>query len=101
MKLIFTDQALISMDNSFLFLLEEQGLPSEKIEELRERIKISIQQLLQNPYLGQQEAQLAHLKKNHRRLVEWNFKIVYYVQDDLIYITDIFDTGQDPQKMKG
>jgi plasmid stabilization system protein ParE len=101
MKLIFTEQALISMDNSFLFLIDEQGFPLEKIEELRERIKISTQQLLQNPYLGQQELQLVHLKKSHRRLVEWNFKIVYYVENDLIYITDIFDARQDPKKIKG
>ena len=101
MRLVFTEQAQQSMNNSFLFLMKEQGLPAEKIEEFRERIKLSVRQLLKNPYLGQQEIRLAHLQKNHRRLIESNFKIIYFIEQETVYITDIFDTRQDPTKMKG
>ena len=89
MRLVFTDHAQRSMNNSFLFLMEEQGLPAEKIEELRERIKLSVRQLLKNPYLGQQEIRLAHLQKNHRRLIESNFKIIYFIEQESVYITEI------------
>jgi mRNA-degrading endonuclease RelE of RelBE toxin-antitoxin system len=55
---------------------------------------------LKNPFIGQQEEYLAHLNKGHRRLIEGNYKIIYRVQDDVIYVTDIFDSRQDPAKMK-
>ena len=37
----------------------------------------------------------------HRRLIESHFKIIYRVIGDCIYITDIFDSRQDADKMKG
>jgi toxin ParE1/3/4 len=101
MRLVFTEQAQQSMNDSFLFLLEEQGIPSQKIDEFRDNIKLSSSQLLKNPYLGQREPRLQHLNKEHRRLTEGYFKIIYFVHADSIYITDIFDTRQDPTKMKG
>ena len=30
-----------------------------------------------------------------------HYKIIYRVIGETIYITDIFDSGQDPDKMKG
>jgi plasmid stabilization system protein ParE len=53
-----------------------------------------------DPYIGQQEEYLEHLGKDHRRLIEGNYKIIYRVQGEDIYITDIFDSRQDPSKMK-
>jgi hypothetical protein len=35
----------------------------------------------------------------HRYLVEGNFKIIYRIVDDIIWVTDIFDSRQDPEKM--
>jgi hypothetical protein len=37
----------------------------------------------------------------HRRLVESHYKIIYRVVGEYIYVTDIFDSRQDPDKMKG
>ena len=101
MRLVFTEQAQQSMNNSFLFLLDEQGVPSQKIDEFRDNLKLAIKQLLKNPYLGQRETRLQYLNKDHRRLIEGYFKIIYFIKDDSIYITDIFDSRQDPKKMKG
>jgi len=89
------------MDHSFVFLVEEQGLPPEKIDGIREEIKLKARQLIKNPYLGQKELLLEHLNKDYRRLIEGHFKIVYFLEKDIIYITDIFDARQDPEKMKG
>ena len=101
MRLVFTEQAQQSMNNSFLFLLDEQGVPSQKIDEFRDNLKLAIKRLLKNPYLGQRETRLQYLNKDHRRLIEGYFKIIYFIKDDSIYITDIFDSRQDPKKMKG
>jgi len=38
---------------------------------------------------------------HYRRLVEGHYKIIYRIEDEYIYITDIFDSCQDPDKMKG
>lgn len=39
--------------------------------------------------------------KEHRRIIEGHYKIIYRVEGQAIYITDIFDSRQDPNKMKG
>ena len=57
--------------------------------------------LITNPHIGQYEAYLEHLEKGHRRFIDGNFKIIYRVESDCIYITDFFDTRQDSEKMKG
>lgn len=44
---------------------------------------------------------LQHLGKLHRRIIEGNYKIIYRVEGENIYITDIFDSRQNPDKMRG
>lgn len=56
--------------------------------------------LVLNPYKGQLEDYLNHLKLDHRRIIEGHFKIVYRVEKKFIYVTDFFDSRQDPSKMK-
>ena len=57
--------------------------------------------LLTNPSMGQQEEYLEHLGLGHRRVIDGNYKIIYRVEGENIYITYIFDSRQDPAKMKG
>ena len=51
----------------------------------------------------QEDEFLIYLNKNHKRLVTGNYKIIYYFDssENIIYVTDIFDSRQDPQKEKG
>ena len=44
---------------------------------------------------------LAHRGKGHRSLREGRFLIIYYLDEDTIYITDFFDTKQHPAHMRG
>lgn len=74
---------------------------AEKVSTIRDTILTRADKLVSNPQLGQQEEYLEHLGKNHRRLIEGNYKIIYRVEGETIYITDIFDSRQDPAKMKG
>ncbi len=57
--------------------------------------------LSKSPHKGQYEPYLSKLKQGHRRLVEGNFKIVYRVEGNTIYIVDFFDSRDDHNKMKG
>lgn len=101
MKVIYTDQCYESLDESQNFLLEEQGLSLEKVLELRSKLLDKADSLVTTYNHYQEEEYLKHLEKNHRRAIEGYFKIIYRVDGDKIYITDFFDSRQDPSKMKG
>lgn len=49
---------------------------------------------------GQREEILRHLKKEYRRLIEGNYKIVYHISKDKVYINSIFYARQNPRKLK-
>ena len=72
-----------------------------KVFEIRNEILNKADKLLKQPFLGQEEEYLKHLGLGHRRLDYSHYKIVYRVEGDKIYITDIFDSRQDIRKMKG
>ncbi len=98
MKLLFTEQALISFEESLSFISND--VSHEKLLEIRDKIIEAANKLLTNPFIGQKEIYLDHLGLNHRRLIVGHYKIIYRVTKQYIFITDIFDTRQDPNKMK-
>lgn len=57
--------------------------------------------LKDHPLAGQREELLEQLHLDHRRFVEGNYKILYRISEDTIYITDVFDARQNPDKMVG
>jgi plasmid stabilization system protein ParE len=65
-----------------------------------ERI-LSVTHLLEQfPFGGQVEPWLEHQHLGHRRMVIGNYKMVYRVIEDEVRIVDVFDSRQDPLKMK-
>ena len=100
MRIIYTDQSYESLEESIQFLLNVRKVPLEKVLEIRTQLLDKADTLADNPHLGQYEEYLEHLEKGHRRLIEGNFKIIYRIDGDYIYVTDFFDTRQDPEKMK-
>jgi len=101
MKVVLTDQSLERLENSLQFYLEELQIPKTKVVEVKNRLLKSARSLSERPYKGQYEPYLAKLKQGHRRLIEGNFKIVYRVEGNIIYVVDFFDSRDDPKKMKG
>lgn len=98
MKLFYTHQALQGLQVCLDFFPAD--VPPEKVNQIRDRVVSKIEKLLNTPYLGQVEEYLEHLGKGHRRVIEGNYKIIYRVEGEIIYIIDIFDSRQDPAKMK-
>jgi toxin ParE1/3/4 len=68
---------------------------------LRAKILQKALKLKDFPNLGQTEENLAHLELGHRYLIEGDYKIIYRQIGNDIWVTDIFDTRQDPGKMSG
>ncbi|MEO1049115.1 MAG: type II toxin-antitoxin system RelE/ParE family toxin [Bacteroidota bacterium] len=101
MKVIFTEQSLVRLEKALLFYLEELKLPRSKIAKLKNRLIAKANTLSTQPHKGQVEPYLLSFRKGHRRIIEGNFKIVYRIEDNAIYIIDFFDSRNDPGKMKG
>lgn len=98
-NVLYTKQAMQSLRES-LKLLQKQGASAELRKEIRRKIFEKSDQLKGNPKMGQKEEYLSHLKENHRRIVEGNHKIIYLIEGSNIIVTDIFDSRQDPSKIK-
>ena len=74
---------------------------SDKVaDKIRKSIFESTRHLIKQPLIGAIEENLVELKQDHRYLVTGNYKIIYRIIQNDIYITDIFDCRQNPQKMK-
>lgn len=99
MKLVYTEQALFSLEEVLDYIAPK--VPHEKLIEIRDEILDAADKLLLNPLQGQEEPFLEHLGLGHRRIVLSHYKIIYRIIDQYIYITDIYDSRQDPDKMKG
>ena len=98
-KVVYTFQARKSLRES-LELLKKNHVSADKRNAIRKSILDKAEQLAPNPNMGEKEEYLLHLNQGHRRVVESHYKIIYLIEDDYIIITDIFDSRQDPSKMK-
>ena len=99
MTLKFTDRALRSLERS-LVLLASKYTPEQR-ETYAQKIFERTRMLVQFPRSGQREERLASLGQGHRRLIVDNFKVVYFIDGDVIRVTDIFDSRRDPEEMLG
>ena len=99
MKLFYTEQAILSLQECLDFLPPE--VSAEKRLQIRDKILAKAEKLLTKPRMGQKEEYLEHLSQSHRRIIEGHYKIIYRVEGEIIYVTDIFDSRQDPSKMRG
>ncbi|MCF8373707.1 MAG: type II toxin-antitoxin system RelE/ParE family toxin [Bacteroidales bacterium] len=55
--------------------------------------------LFNNPLAGPEEELLSEYTQHFRYLVEGNYKIIYWIEQDVITISSVFDCRQDPLKM--
>lgn len=72
-----------------------------KVGASAERYLTDAKKLENYPELGQVETNLESEGKGHRYLlVKPIYKLIYLISRPFILITDIFDTRQDPEKMR-
>ena len=96
MKIVITDFAEAKLKEIFLYYKREATLTIAK--KIKRKIFNKIKLTIDNPLIGTEDNYLKHLSLGHRNLIEGNYKIVYRLSDNIIYITDIFDSRQDPDK---
>jgi toxin ParE1/3/4 len=71
----------------------------KKGRKIRVSIHKKVLHLKDFPLLGREEEMLSSLGQGHRYVVEGQYKIIYRIIEETIYITDIFDTRRNPDAM--
>ncbi|NHB68940.1 type II toxin-antitoxin system RelE/ParE family toxin [Perlabentimonas gracilis] len=66
------------------------------VNKIVDRVEI----LLKNPVSGPKEELLSEMSEDFRYLVESNYKIIYWQENETITIASVFDCRQNPEKMK-
>lgn len=64
------------------------------------QIQQTAQRLINQPYLGKIEPALINEPEGFRSIIEGNYKIVYWVDGNVIRIITVFDTRQAPDKLR-
>ena len=101
MTIIITEEAQQRLEKELEFLIEERGIPVSVALSLGKKLLKKANSLSEQPYIGQEELQLESLNQGHRRLIEGEFKIIYLIISDKVYVTNFFNTRRDPETMKG
>jgi len=72
-------------------------------EKIRSEIRAALISLQNENVDWQEDEFLTSLGKGHKRYICGNYKIIYYrdFQNKTTYVTDIFDSRQDPIKQNG
>lgn len=99
MKLVYLPSARKHLREAMEYLHREAG--PQVVARVRSGILDEAERLKQFPRGGQEEEYLSHLGKGHRRIVQGNYKVIYRIEGETIYVTDIFDTRRNPAKMSG
>ena len=97
-QVIWTYFAIQELKNIYLYYKVVAN--SSVAEKIQQSILNSTHNLSKQPLRGQIEENLLELKQGHRYIVEGNYKIIYRIFNKNIYITDVFDSRQNPQKIK-
>jgi len=101
MKVIIPERVYERLEKRLKFLKDNLDYSSLAISNLRKSLLSRAKDLSNNPRIGQFEEYLEDLEEGHRRIIEGNFKIIYLIEEDHIYITDFFHTSQDPLSIRG
>ena len=97
MKVFWTKFALAELHNIYdYYKINVSVLIANNI---KNSILLSTRQLELQPLSGTPEVLLQHLNQGHRYIIRGNYKIIYRIQSKRIYVTDVFDTRQNPVKV--
>jgi plasmid stabilization system protein ParE len=99
-EIIWSNFAENELDEIFTYYSEVAGVSIAK--NLLQNIIAEPNKLIANPKLGQCEELLLHRSTEYRYLLYKQFKLIYSVDFKMkrIKIADVFDSRQNPQKMK-
>lgn len=100
LKIYWTDFSKNELHLIFNFYREKVSLKIAR--KLVFEITQEVKKLQSQPNIGQREELLIDREQEFRYLVYKNYKMIYWInkQENRIEITDVFDTRQNPIKIK-
>ena len=98
LRVFWTDTARFQLEDIFTYYKDKANIRVAR--KLVKQIIDRTIQLEKNPDSGPKEPLLSNRKFEFRYLVEGNYKIIYWKQDNYIKIATVFDCRQNPEKMK-
>ncbi|NQZ76139.1 MAG: type II toxin-antitoxin system RelE/ParE family toxin [Ekhidna sp.] len=96
-KVIWSARSLKDLERAHGLLAEKS---SQAANQMIGTVLERVEQLEQFPESGAIELSLSQRKKSHRYLVSGHHKIIYRIEKKSILIVRVFDTRQDPEKLK-
>ncbi|MGV8815027.1 MAG: type II toxin-antitoxin system RelE/ParE family toxin [Gelidibacter sp.] len=99
-KIIWSEFAENQLDDIYEYY--EKKTSPRIAKKLLKGIINETQKLIKSPHIGQEEELLQQRKIHYRYLVFKNYKLIYSVEAEngFIKIADVFDTRQNPPKLK-
>jgi len=98
LKVFWTETAIEQLENIFDYYKFKVSV--KVAQNIVTRLVDRTVQLENQPLSGQIEELLKNRKKEYRYIVEDNYKIIYWLDDNYIKIAAVFDTRQNPEKLK-
>lgn len=98
MRIVWNEQAKLQIENIFKFNQAIFGTP--KAIQVIQSIKQHISLLKLFPQMGSIEQNIVSEIYPYRYLIKKHCKIYYTIESDYIYIMLIWDTRQDPEKLR-
>jgi plasmid stabilization system protein ParE len=100
LKIIWSAFAETQLDEIYDYY--EKEVNSRVATKLIKGIINETKKLIKAPFIGQEEEMLKEREIHYRYLVFKKYKLIYSVNEEkgLIKIADVFDTRQNPPKMK-
>ncbi len=96
-EIIWTKSALNDLDIIIDFISQTSQRTAESVAS---KILKHTSQLSEFPKSGQVEPTLNNLKFEYRYIIEGHSKIIYRLDKSKIFIERVFDTRQNPDKLK-
>ena len=89
MKIVITDFAKTQLRDIYNYysILVSENTAAKLINKLID----AIEDIERYPSIGTKEPLLASLRAGHKFVVAGNYKVIFRVEAEIIYITDIFD----------
>ena len=96
-QVVWSEFAESQLDEIYCYYSKNISIQIAK--KLTNNILLATQKLEYTPRLGQKEPLLENRVQNYRYLIHTNYKIIYSINNEIVYIHDIFDTRQNPIKL--
>jgi len=98
MKLYYSQRATRSLNNIYEFLCEKSSRAAAIIHN---EILDEVDKLLLFPLMAHLEEELQDRKFEYRSLVvHYTYKVIYRIEEQKIYIVDVWDCRRDPEKLQ-